>query len=144
MNGFAYTSYKHRRDQELLDRLSNAIFVLKIQAQDQLIPYQLDARDADDKRDDLVRFLDDLADRVRLLIGAATEDAPNLIFVGLADRFTQVNKADVPDRLEALCSVRDRLEGTWAIRDRDFHLLDSLQALLEEEAAEGVRGLYAL
>jgi hypothetical protein len=45
MHGFAYTSYKHQSDQELLSRLSNAILVLKLRAQGRLGQRPVQAQD---------------------------------------------------------------------------------------------------
>jgi len=147
MDAFAYSSYKHRSDQDLLDRLGRAIFVLKLQAQDRLPAYRLDARDADEGRAQVEHFLDDLS-RCACLLTLEHVDDPagvDMAFTGLADRFVDVNPADVPHRVAELIRLRDRLdrEPDAALKERDFRLLDGLQALLEQETAEGVRGLYA-
>ena len=42
MNTFAYSSYKHQIDQELLDRLGRDILTLKLSAQKRLEEYGLD------------------------------------------------------------------------------------------------------
>ncbi len=137
MNGFAYTSYKHQSDQELLSRLSNAILVLKLQAQGRLGQYHLQSQEAEQQRETLVEFLDDL---IAGTVGGATK----LAFAGLADRVVKVNPADVQDRVAELRRLRQRLAGSEDIRDNDFRIVDSLQALLEAEAAEDVRSLYRL
>ncbi len=142
MGSFAYTSYKHQRDQELLDRLNQAIFMLKLEAQ-QVPTHRQRPGGVRATREDLVRFLDDLEARVRLLIGEPTSTEASLAFTGLADRFVRENVADVPDRLDQLQRVRDHLSGSQPLRERDFDKLDHLQSLLEEEAAEGVRGLFS-
>ena len=64
-------------------------------------------------------------------------------FTSLSHRFINVNRADVPDRIDVLSRLAARLDKTEILRDHDFQFLDSLHALLEEEAAQGVRGLYA-
>jgi hypothetical protein len=147
MNAFAYSSYKHRSDQDLLDRLGRAIFVLKLQAQDRLLAYGLGTRDADDGHAQVEQFLDDLGRCTSLLILEPVDDPEgvNMAFTGLADRFVDVNPADVSDRVAELIRLRDRLdrEPDAALKERDFRLLDGIQALLEQETAEGVRGLYA-
>ncbi|MCL4508816.1 MAG: hypothetical protein M1296_04730 [Chloroflexi bacterium] len=137
MHGFAYTSYKHQSDQELLSRLSNALLVLKLHVQGRAGQQHAKAQDVPQQRETLVAFLDDL---IAVTVGGATK----LAFAGLADRFVQVNPADVPDRLAELRRLRQRLASGQAIRDHDFRILDSLQALLEAEAAEDVRSLYRL
>ena len=137
MNGFAYTSYKHQSDQELLSQLSNAILVLKLQAQGRLGQYHVESQAVKQQCETLAGFLDDL-------IASSVGGATNLAFAGLADRFVKVNPADVQDRVAELRRLRQRLGGRQGIRDNDFRTLDSLQTLLEAEAAEDVRSLYGL
>lgn len=127
MNTFAYSSYKHQTDQELLDRLGKAIFALKLQAQDRLCEYGLDARDVDNEHEDLAEFLDDLVRRTRLLVMEPIDGQVNMKFTGLSHRFIDVNRADVPDRIAELARLQLRLDEGDQI----------------EESAEGVRGLYA-
>lgn len=141
---FAYTTYKNQSDQQLLDRLSNALFVLKIDAQGQLAEQGLSPADVQQARLALVAFLNDLAARVHLLRREPTEGAVDLAFTGLADRFIKVNPEDVADRLDELSRARVRLAAGQPLTELDFYRLDALQALLEEETAESVRGLYRL
>jgi len=147
MNAFAYSSYKHRSDQDLLDRLGRAIFVLKLQAQDRLPAYGMGARDPDEERIHIEHFLDDLSRCVRVLTLEHIDDLEgvDMAFTGLADRFVDVNPADISHRVAELIRLRDRLdrEPDGPLKERDFRLLDGIQALLEQETAEGVRGLYA-
>jgi len=130
MNAFAYSSYKHRSDQDLLDRLGRAIFVLKLQAQDRLPAYGMGARDPDEERIHIEHFLDDLSRCVRVLTLEHIDD---------------LDPADISHRVAELIRLRDRLdrEPDGPLKERDFRLLDGIQALLEQETAEGVRGLYA-
>jgi hypothetical protein len=144
MKGFAYTSYKHRRDQELLRRFSDSIFHLKLQAQHELERYGLGEQDAQESRARLVDFLARLEACVRLLAATSADGDADLTFTGLADRFVQANPADVADRLADLRRVREELSAGQMLNDRAFSLLDDIQALLQEEAAEGVRSLYRL
>ena len=65
------------------------------------------------------------------------------VYVDVADRFIRL-RSDVTDRLAELGRVRGRLFGSERLRARDFRVLDRLQGLLDEEAAEGSRGLYRL
>lgn len=53
-------------------------------------------------------------------------------------------RLDVDDRLAELTRVRGRLFSSDRLHSQDFVVLDRLQTLLEEEAAEGSRGLYRL
>lgn len=144
MYRFAYTTYKDQSDQRLLDRLSKALFVLKVAAQERLVEQGLSPADVQQARQALVAFLDDLVARVHLLRAEPTEEAVNLAFTGLADRFVKVNPDDVADRLHELSRARARLAASQPLTDLDFRRLDALQALLEEETAERVRGLYRL
>ena len=147
LDGFAYTSFKYQTDRELLDRLRRAILALKLEAQagpgsPGAVPADLDAR-----REDLIRFLDALRVRVREL--ASTQRLPasresDTTFTDLADRFIQFRAVDVDSRLAELERVRGRVAGSIELRKYDFRVLDRLQGLLEEEAAESVRGLYGL
>lgn len=143
MNTFAYSSYKHQTDQELLDRLGKAIFALKLQAQNRLFEYGLDTRDVDEEYEDLATFLADLVKRTRLLVMEPIDGQVNMTFTGLSQRFIDVNRADVPDRIAEIVRLQLRLDQGEQMKDRDFQLLDGLHDLLEEESAEGVRGLYA-
>ncbi len=139
---FAYTTYKDQSDQRLLDRLSDALFVVKIDAQGQLAEQGLSPADVQQARQMLIAFVDDLVARVQLLCGEPTDGKVNLAFTGLADRFIKANPADVPDRLDELLRAQRHLAEGQPLTDMDFRRLDALQALLEEETAEGVRGLY--
>ncbi len=143
MNAFAYSSYKHQADQELLDRLGRAIFVLKLQAENRLHDYGFADPDVVKEYRDLARFLDALVKRTRLLVMEPVAEQVDMAFTGLSNRFVGVNRADVPDRLAELTRLQSRLLEEECVKERDFRLLDSLHALLEEETAEGVRGLYA-
>jgi len=143
MNAFAYSSYKHQADQELLDRLGKAIFVLKLQAENRLSDYGFVQQDVVNESRDLAAFLDALVKRTQLLTMTPVVEQVDMAFTGLSSRFVGINRADVPDRLAELTRLRSRLIEEECVRDRDFRLLDSLHALLEEETAEGVRGLYA-
>ncbi len=147
MNALAYSSYKHQSDQELLDRLGRAILVLKLRAQDRLSAYGLDACDVHEAREHVEHFLDNLARCTRLVLLEHIDDPDDvdMAFTGLADRFIDVNPADVPDRIAELIRLRGRLDRDpeAALKERDFRLLDGIQALLEQETSEGVRGLYA-
>jgi len=142
MNAFAYSSYKHQADQELLDRLGTAIFVLKLQVEDRLHDYGFADADVAKEYRDLAQFLDALVKRTRMLVMEPVAEQVDLAFTGLSHRFVAVNRADVPDRLAELTRLQSRLLDKGCVKDRDFRLLDSLHALLEEETAEGVRGLY--
>ncbi len=142
MKGFAYTSYKHRRDQELLRRLSDTIFVLKLQAQHELETNGLQMQDAQEGHRTLVDFLKRLENRVRLLDTKSADGDVDLAFTGLADRFVKVYPSDVADRLAELRRLRAEIAADQVLNDRAFGILDDVQALLQEEASEGVRSLY--
>jgi hypothetical protein len=144
MLGFSYTSQKHRRDQTLLTKLSDAIFVLKLHAQGELLNNSLQEKDVQDKREEIIQFLQKLEQRVLLLIGELVSDDVEMAFTGLADRFRKYNSADVQDRVAELERLRKRLSSATELRERDFQILDGIQSLLESETAEGVRNLYRL
>src|SRR5687767_12384411 len=120
---FASTSYKHQCDQELLDRLIAIILVLKLDAQGRLFEHGRQAEEAIDKRQDLIRFLEDLINRVRFLISGDLQVPIDLTFTGLADRFVEYNPEDVEDRLEEVGRLRVRLINDQKLREQDFHLL---------------------
>lgn len=144
MRQFFYTSHKHKSDQELLHRLSSALFVLKVQAQDQLAIHGLDEMQVQDSRKVLIKFLLELEKRVRHLALDYQDATVNLAFTGLADQFIKMNPADIPDRIDQLVRLRHNLETQHKLFDRDFRLLDRLQVQLQSEANEGVRRLYRL
>ena len=139
---FAYTTYKEQSDQRLLDRLSEALFVLKVDRQGQLAAQQLSNADVQRARESLLDFLDVFAARVRLLRGEPVAGPVDLAFTGLADRFVRVRPDDFADRLDELMRARGHLARGQLLTELDFRRLDALQGLLEEETAEGVRGLY--
>ena len=139
---FAYTTYREQSDQRLLDRLSEALFVLKVDGQGQLAAQELSTADVQRARDNLLNFLDAFAARVHLLRGEPVGESTDLAFTGLADRFVRVRPDDVPDRLDELMRARGRLSNGQPLTELDFRRLDALQGLLEEETTEGVRSLY--
>lgn len=144
-SAFAHLSYRQQRNQELLHRLSDGILTLKLEAQGRAGEVSLDAPDPCEKRLDVAAFLADLAAQVRLVAATPAEGAVDLAFSGLADRFVRDAPGGVADRLDQLDRLRGRLlDGDRPLPDRDYRLLDRLQALLEEETAEDVRGLFRL
>ena len=84
MNTFAYSSYKHQIDQELLYRLGRDILTLKLSAQKRLEEYGLDTRDLEDAYEDLGSFLDDLILRTRLFILEPVTGDVNMRFTSLS------------------------------------------------------------
>jgi hypothetical protein len=142
MYGFNSTSHKHQRDQLQLQQLREALYVLKVQAQQRLADYHLTDEIADLKRNDISQLLADLEQHVQLFLDGSSLTTTNLDIAGLADRFIQINPADVRDRIDDLHRLRQRLDKHLALTERDFRRLDDVQSLLEAEAAEGVRSLY--
>ncbi len=134
---------KQQRDLELLDQLTTTILALKLEPSNE--PVQRRAADLGDgdARPYLAQLLLELDRHV-----ASMNDLPIGINIdnplaGMARRFVQVNPSDVQDRLDQLRRLRNRItRRDQPLRDQDFVLLDELQALLEEETAEGVRSLY--
>ncbi len=143
-NNFAYTSYKHQCDQELLDGLSSSILALKLEAQGQATDRPTHDQTQSDRRKELEQFLRGLEERVRAVAFLPIDGGVNLPFAGLADRYIALNPQDVRDRLDELDRLRTRLHRAEPLRPQDFAMLDDLQTLLEEEAAENVRGLFRL
>lgn len=143
MSRLAFSSYKQRTDEALLSRLSDDIFMLKLQAQGSLVEQDFDAQDVQNTLDDLRQLLMLLINRVRFMALGQMNLEIDQSFTALADRFIKENPADVQDRVAEIERLVSRLSlGTPAIKDRDFVHLDNLQVLLEQEAAEGVQGLY--
>ena len=143
MYGFASTSVKHESDQALLKRLSDAIYLLKLQTQGRLAEHGITAQDMYNTRDSVVQFIDDLKRRVLFLIDATVLDTNiDLAFTGIADRFVAYNSSDVEDRLDELMRTSTRIAQGQRLSDRELQHLDRLQSFLEEETAVGVRGLY--
>lgn len=142
MYGFNSTSHKHQRDQLQLQQLRDALYVLKVQAQQRMADYHLTDDIVDLKRSDISQLLADLDQHVQLFLDGSSLTTTNLDIAGLADRFIQVNPADVRDRIDDLRRLRQRLDNHLALTERDFRRLDDVQSLLEAEAAEGVRSLY--
>ncbi len=147
VNAFAYSSYKHQSDQDLLDRLGRAIFVLKLQAQGRLSDYGLNSHDVDEGRAQAAQFLDDLTRCTKLLLMEPVDDPDDvdMAFTSVADRFVDVNPADVSHRIAEVTRLRDKLDNDLdgVLREYDVRVLDGIQALLEQETAEGTRDLYA-
>ncbi len=134
---------KQQRDLELLDRLTTAILMLKLEspsamaADHRVGPVDFDARSH------LVRLLVELDRYVMSMDDLPLGNDVDNPLAGMARRFIQVNPSDVQDRLDQLRRLRDRLaHRTHPLRDQDFVSLDELQALLEEETAGGVRSIY--
>jgi hypothetical protein len=151
MDAFAYTSFKHQAQRDLLDLFRRAVLALKLDAQGSADrPQEVSIDEVDSRRAQLIQFLDGLDLRVRALAAITrgvdvTADVPvsEAALVDVADRFMRL-RPDVTDRLSELARVRGRLFGSDHLRPQDFRVLDRLQTLLEEEAAEGSRGLYRL
>ena len=147
MDAFAYTSFKHQAQRELLERFRRAVLALKLDAQggpDR--PQQISSDEVDARREQLIQFLDALDAQIRdiaSLQGGADVPISEGVYVDVADRFIRL-RSDVTDRLAELGRVRGRLFGSERLRAQDFRVLDRLQGLLDEEAAEGSRGLYRL
>lgn len=142
-SAFAHLPYAQQRSHELLSRLSDDLFVLKIQAQERLPEHGLRADDVRTARDDIATFLRDLMEQASSMVGSATGPGFNVSFMGIADRFVRLNPNDVPDRIAELGILQDLLlQSEQSLPSRDFRLLDRLQTLLEEETAESVRSLY--
>lgn len=138
-SNFAYISRKHQSDQELLDRLSSSILALKMDAQShQAQP----SRQVSSTRNDLVRFLRAVMERVHAVVVGSSDAGIQNQFTGLADRFITVNPHDVRDRLDEVERLCVRLSELKPLRPQDFTALDDLQTLLEEEAVDNVRGLF--
>jgi hypothetical protein len=151
MDAFAYSSFKHEAQRDLLNAFRRAVLALKLDAQDSPDHVeQVPTEEVDSRREQLIHFLDSLDVRVRDLarLAGGTAILPDAAFsdaalIDVADRFIRL-RPDVSDRLLELSSVRGRLFGSERLRPQDFKVLDQLQNLLEEEAAEGSRGLYRL
>lgn len=142
-SAFAHLSYRQQRNQELLHRLSDGILALKLEAQGRLGGDGLAPLDASAKRRDVAAFLADLEAQVGLVAAVPAGATVDLAFSGLADRFARDAPGGVDDRLDQLNRLRGRLlAGDAPLSDREYRLLDRLQALLEEETADDVRGLF--
>lgn len=72
-------------------------------------------------------------------------DDVDMAFTSVADRFVSINPADVPHRIAELMRLRDKLDNDLdgVLKGYDIRVLDGIQALLEQETAEGMRDLYA-
>jgi len=160
MTKFAFTSYKSEGDRELLNIFSDAVYLLKLQAQNRPVSVQ----DIADKRSQLDAILENLINQVRALgpglapglrISEFTSrasgsddietDDSDIDFTNFAFRFIRFNPADVNDRLEEVERLRKSLlsNNHSALNSREFNLLDRLQTLLEAEVARSVQSLYA-
>lgn len=142
MYGFNSTSYKHQRDQILLRRLRDALYVLKVQAQQRAAEHAMADEFIDEKRGEISQLLADLEQYIRIFLGDSPSAAANLDVAGLAERFIEAHSHDILDRLDEIGRVRENLDTEQTLTDLDFRRLDGVQSLLEAEAAEGVRGLY--
>jgi hypothetical protein len=144
MDAFAHTSYKHKIDRELLERLSEAILVLKLHAQNIARVEGLRLIDVNTARQNTADLLGDLAEGVRFLDSgtgsrAMFDGTTQLALSGLVDRFVRINPADVQE----LQKLKGRLVRGMNLKPRDFKRLDGIQRLLEEEADEATRALYS-
>jgi len=94
-------------------------------------------------RRDVADFLAELTPQVRAMTGAPTGAALDLAFSGLAARVARDARGGVEDRIALLGRLRGNLlDDDRPLSPREYHLLDRLQALLEEETADDVRGLF--
>lgn len=144
MYSFAFNSYKSEQDRRLLDTLREAIFVLKLEAQNQLAQNSLSKHDVDEKRLQLIEFLFQLDNTVTFLHQENASKDFDLAFIGFANRFIQVNPHDVEDRIDEIRGVSTKTKMGIELSERDFRLLDRLQLYLEEEIAKNTQGLFRL
>lgn len=143
-DAFAYASYLHERDRDLLNGLSGAIYVLKIDAQGRLTEQGLTDEDVRVKRAWLADLLGQLAELVQFLSSKNPQKKPtDLALMGVADRIISKGRAGTLGIAE-LGETRNRLRGEKPLKAEDFRRLDRLQGLLEEENAEAVAALYNL
>jgi len=165
MSRFAYSSYKSEWDQKLLRSFSDAVYVLKLQAQKR----PMSTQEIADKRSELDSILEKLANQARSLaprnafglqmprpstvgisgssnnIETSNDADDDIDFTSFASRFIDLNPADVADRLDEIERLRHRLDSSnqSPLNSREFNLLDRLQTLLELEVAQSVQSLYA-
>ncbi len=143
MRGFAFSSLKHQRDQMLLRRLSELIFVLKLEAQNKLGENDIDPDEAKSKRQDLLLLLQQLESSVRFLIEETSSGELVPEFAGFAKRFIDYSP-DFLDRLAQTERLRAVLQVSGDLKEYHFQWLDQLQELMEAENAENVKGLFRL
>lgn len=142
VSAFAHLPYRQQRNQELLHRLSGGILTLKLDAQGRANNGDPGAPDVRAARRDIADFLADLAPQIRAMAGTPTGAALDLAFSGLAARVTREAQGGVEDRLAQYDRLRGHLLDDTTLSFRQYHVLDRLQALLEEETADDVRGLF--
>ena len=142
LKSFVYTSAKHRRESELLDRFNEAVFVLKLDALGELDKNGYNADAVATQRQHLHDMLDTLIMRVEAApLGASTGVQP--AYTALARRFIEVNPADVADRVAALGALTRRLAESQPLTERDYGLLNRIQALLEGEISREIHSVFA-
>lgn len=139
---FAHLPYRQQRNQELLHRLSGGILTLKLDAQGQANNGDPGAPDVRATRRDVAEFLADLAPQIRAMAGAPTGAALDLAFSGVAARVARDAQGGVEDRLAQYDRLRGHLLDDTPLSLREYRALDRLQALLEEETADDMRGLF--
>ncbi len=142
VSAFAHLPYRQQRNQELLHRLSGGILTLKLDAQGRAGAGDPGAHVVRAARGDIAAFLADLAPQIRAMAGAPTGVALDLAFSGLAARVARDAQGGVEDRLAQYAQLREHLLDDTPLSFRHYHALDRLQALLEEETADDVRGLF--
>lgn len=138
-----YAIHEHQRELELLNRLTTDILALKLEAQGRVTSESATHPNAHDARPSLIQLLGELERHIESGNSSSLGSDIEPAFLGLTRRFIQVNPSDVQDRLEQLRRLRARLaDDAQPLRDRDYHLLDQVQALFQAETAEGMRNLY--
>ncbi len=143
VSAFAHLPYRQRRNQELLHRLSDGILALKLEAQGRTHVGAFGMPDPREQRRDIAAFLADLESQVEYTTESADGTAVDIAFSGLAQRLVRDASGGIDDRIAQLDRLRMRLlTGADPLSDREYRLLDRLQALLEEETADDVRGLF--
>lgn len=143
VSAFAHLSYRQQQNQELLRRLSSGILALKLEAQGHLGARPKVQRDGVHGRQDVAAFLADFTEHLERMVGDKGTGNIDLAYSDLAERLIQDAQGSVADRIDQLDRLRLRLsDGAARLSDRDYRLLDRLQALLEEETVADMRGLF--
>ncbi|MEL6402963.1 MAG: hypothetical protein AAFR81_01255, partial [Chloroflexota bacterium] len=128
MPNFPYNSFKHQQEKQLLQTMSEAIFALKLNAQDKTHENDITVEDIKQKRVSLADTLNKLIKTIQAIAleGETQENILELDFsyAGIASNFIKLNPKDVHDRVDELIRLKSKLDDEGELLPRDFQLLD--------------------
>jgi hypothetical protein len=143
MSYLSNNSFQQQQVRHLLDKFSNALLILKLQAQNQLSQNNITDSEATQQKLALANILSNIIVNVKIVTTDEQDDGNiNIAYTGLSQRFIEANPLDVADRLEYLGNLRDKLQNDDSLTSREFQFLNNLQRDLETEVIDSYKDLF--